>query len=439
MADDWWKPKTPPKKNPGSVNGMPLAVYNDMVNKNRVTAARNVMQNRMIREQGGYRGSKPKRSVPKSERSIGSASSTKKKTLMPVPRSERSIGSASSFVSPLGVTPNLNTASPGNPGGTDPFAGIQDLVNQQSAPAAPYIDPNLLARVQGMAVSDKALYDAAGERIKENYARSSRDMMDPVSATLSNLQAGAEKMGTAQGWKSDENIRAYDANARNLQETNDLNLNTDLSTVEKLGGMSGEAFAQLARAIQNGYNPFDDGSGAGGSSSGNSSSANDAIMSMLISQMMTGTDTDTAKEDILQRNPGLADAIANIKNPNARAAIDLAYSAAGQDPDKALSNAATQRMKSLGTSSAIKLPKKTTLTGSFWDKLPQLFKRSASYGRNAQTKKAADDDAMNQMEIMNFLRNWSTGYSPQITQRAVNATGKQENKFQSTRKGSVKS
>jgi hypothetical protein len=437
MAEDWWKPKTPPKKNPGSVNGMPLSVYNDMVNKQRVNAARNVMLNRSIRQQCGYRGSKPKTSVPRSERSIGSASSTKRKLPMPVPRSERSIGSASSFIPRIGA-PNMapDTSSPGNPA-VDPFAGIQDLINQQSAPAAPYIDPNLLARVQGMAVSDKALYDAAGERIKENYARTSRDMTDPVSATLSNLQAGAEKMGTASGWKSDENIRAYDANARNLQETNDLNMNTDLSTVEKLGGMSGEAFAQLARAIERGYNPFDTGGGVSDGSS--SSSANDAIMSMLISQMMTGTDTDVANEDMLQRNPGLADAIARISDPKARAAIDMAYAAAGQDPDKALSNAAKARMSSLGLAASINPAKKTTLTGNFWNKIPQLLGRSAVYGKKVQTKDKAEKDAANQQEIMNFLRGWSSGYSPQITSRSVKATGKSERKNQSTRKGTVKS
>jgi hypothetical protein len=435
MAEDWWKPKTPPKKNPGSVNGMPLSVYNDMVNKQRVNAARNVMQNRM---QAGYRNTPARK--PRSNTSVTSRVEPRSRKPVPPPFDANylrdKLNSLPPKPSPVGELPPVDTSSPGNPA-ADPFAGIQDLINQQSAPAAPYIDPNLLARVQGMAVSDKALYDAAGERIKENYARTSRDMTDPVSATLSNLQAGAEKMGTASGWKSDENIRAYDANARNLQETNDLNMNTDLSTVEKLGGMSGEAFAQLARAIQNGYNPFDTGGGSGGDSGG-SSSANDAIMSMLISQMMTGTDTDVANEDMLQRNPGLADAIARISDPKARAAIDMAYAAAGQDPDKALSNAAKARMSSLGLAASINPAKKTTLTGNFWNKIPQLLSRSATYGKKVQTKDKAEKDAANQQEIMNFLRGWSSGYAPQITSRSVKATGKSERKNQTTRKGTVK-
>lgn len=351
------RPK-PTRANPGSVNGIPMSSYNELVDR-------------------GPTGIPARTMVP---------------------------GAV-----PQGNAPSL----------IDQLTAIQDAANQ---PAAVYSDPNALARVRAMAVSDKGLYDAAIARVNENYDRAQRDTLEPVSGVTGQLSAGLQNLGIPAGdVAASRGFNEYDANARNLRETFDLNRTTDTSTLEKLGAMSGEAFAGLARAYENGYNPYAPDPGSGGSSG---SSTSDLMTSLVLQQMMDNQQTDTATEDMVFNNPDVAAAIARIKDPKLRALADTAYLQSKGNVDTALSNAAARRIALTN----LRLPRKPN---SKWDlgiggalNLIQRIKEAQARG-----PRAAEQEA-----LIDFFRQFSTNYAPQVTNRTVTAKGQTQNKNTTTGK-----
>lgn len=325
----------------------------------------------------------------------------------------------------------------------DPMAGIiaaiERIANGGGGGQAPYVDENLLARVQGFGADTSGLHDAAAEKIRGYYSDANRDMGAPFTAQMEQYQQGMENMGTAQYAQNDENLQLFDAAGRQLQETSDQNLATHLATVEKLKGLRGETFAGLETAIRNGWNPYDTG-GGGNNNDKTQAAAIDALMELAGQTSLTQTQTENVKEEAQEeqvyKNPGLADAIADINDPVQQSAINRLYALSGGDPEKAL------QLATEGTVDANAIlnrfnPETLVNAGNNAQqvselRLPAFISRNLNsrlnpiqreIQRRIRAAQAAQGSVLENNIAANFFQRWSPSYGPQTVSQNISATG----------------
>jgi hypothetical protein len=375
--------RKPVKSNPGSVNGIPMSSYNDIVDaKYRAKAY------------GANPGS-----------INGMPSSTYNEL---VDRGVNTSGSIGKPAAPANSSP-VGSSVPGvNLGG--------------SVPEAPVVDPNaefraqLASQIGGLRDQTLPLYDQSQEDIRKIYAGTSGDLKNSYDEGLNPLRAGANSLGFGGYFSDDPNVRMFDAAAKKLQETSDLNLANDLSWTEKMQGARGDMFNQLLQQVAMGL--FDpeavDAGGGGGSGGGGYGGGRRSGGSGGGSDPSDITETATLTE--LFYNPGVADAIAGVVSGKDRAYLDSIYAGTGTNPQNALKESIKKYNEASARSTHSNIKKRGA--GNPSNILRTVSKKSMQAQRAEQMRAA--------QKAVDFFKQFSAGYSPQKTKAEVKTSGKKK-------------
>ena len=229
-----------------------------------------------------------------------------------------------------------NADSGGNPSSTSDSGASSVSSEGLLEPEVP-VDPNplltqLLAQLGLGRDQALSLYDPASQAIRGIYGGINADVIDPANTFLSDLAQRVGAMGiTPEMMASDPNFAAYAESLRNIGETNEQNMATDLSWVEKMKAIRGDAMNALITGIQSGLiavpgvnAPLEEGGGGGGGGGGRRRGGgyrrrgggggygNDGEFS----DPKTAVDvTLDAQRDQNYFNPGFQDALAQMGDP----------------------------------------------------------------------------------------------------------------------------
>lgn len=314
-------------------------------------------------------------------------------------------------------------------GGGSGGGGFMDEPVVEPEPVDPSIEAQRLFIARLMSLRDETMagYPGATSGIQGYYDAASKDLADPYNDYYNQARGGAESLGL--NFANDDNVKLADLAARKLQENYDLNETTDLATVEKMKSLNTDSFTQMllaAEARQMGPGLLADqlaleeaalaaggsggGGGGGGGRRGGGSGGSDSGNPF----------SEKATQDEAFFNPGLATAIAGIDDPNQRAYIDSIYGGTGTKPQSALNRAYADLEKfNSFTPPPVTSSKRTIFNKAIYGR--QKGKQYNNTAQNAKDKKAAAD-------AVQFFKQWSAGYTPQVGSQKVQTTSTTKNK-----------